>query len=389
MARRVFGTTWWGGAWVAALEQRARLDPNRLPRGRTYARKGQVGGLSVVPGRVTARVRGSRPVPYRVTVEVRRFTAREWDVLLTAVAGRAGHAAALLDAELPPELADHARAAGADLLPGPGDVRPRCSCPDTANPCKHAAAVCYLVADEVDADPFVLFLLRGRERDTVLAHVRARRAPPRAATGETRFPDEPGVAPEQAFGRAPAAVPAPAPAPPAPGRPIPPAVGPPPASGLSIAALSVLATDAAERAWALLAGAGDTGLELTWEDDLARRAAAGPPDGLPALAAAAGVPVRELARRAAAWRVAGRGGLAVLRGGAAPPAACLAEAKADLAESGEPGPTRVWRDRVTRGGVQLRYGEDGRWYPFRRAGGGWELTGPGATRPLDLLYAGC
>ena len=29
-----FGRTWWGRAWLEALEQRARLDPDRLPRGR-------------------------------------------------------------------------------------------------------------------------------------------------------------------------------------------------------------------------------------------------------------------------------------------------------------------------------------------------------------------
>ena len=40
-----FGRTWWGRAWVQALEQRARLDPNRLPRGRGYARDGAVGEL--------------------------------------------------------------------------------------------------------------------------------------------------------------------------------------------------------------------------------------------------------------------------------------------------------------------------------------------------------
>ena len=47
---RTFGVTWWGRAWVDALEGRAQLDPNRLPRGRTYARTGRVGELKVLPG---------------------------------------------------------------------------------------------------------------------------------------------------------------------------------------------------------------------------------------------------------------------------------------------------------------------------------------------------
>jgi hypothetical protein len=76
---------------------------------------------------------------------------------------------------------------GIDLLPVAGELQPRCSCPDWANPCKHAAAVCYLVADTLDADPFLLFLMRGRGRDTLLAGLRTRRAAAGgAATGNGR-----------------------------------------------------------------------------------------------------------------------------------------------------------------------------------------------------------
>ncbi|NBH05878.1 hypothetical protein GTY80_21810, partial [Amycolatopsis sp. SID8362] len=115
--RRNFGTTWWGRAWVDALEQRAKLDPNRLPRGRTYARKGTVTELHFGAGAMTARVRGSRPEPYKVTIAMRTFTDGEWDTLLGVVGTRLGHAAALLDGELPGALAEQAREAGADLLP--------------------------------------------------------------------------------------------------------------------------------------------------------------------------------------------------------------------------------------------------------------------------------
>ncbi|WP_307849539.1 SWIM zinc finger family protein [Qaidamihabitans albus] len=382
MPRRNFGGTWWGRSWVRALEDRASLDPNRLPRGRTYARKDQVGALTVEPGRISARVRGSRATPYRVTVGVHRFADDQWDVLLGTISWQAGYAAALLDAELPPDLAEHARAAGADLLPGPGDLRPRCSCPDSANPCKHAAAVCYLVADEVDADPFVLFLLRGRGRDELFAELRARRGRPAgagAAPGAER-----GLAPREAFARVPGPLPARPAAPLAAGRPAVLPSDPPPASELCGQALAELAADAAARAWELLRGGG-AGLALTAEEDLARRAAGQPLEGLAGLAAAAGVTPRELARRAAAWRAGGAGGLAVTGTAWRPPPAPIAEARAELAESGLPGTTTVWRNRVTRGPVQLRFGADGRWYRFRRAGGGWVLTGPGARRPLDLL----
>ena len=183
--KRPFGATWWGKAWVDALEQRARLDPNRLPRGRTYARTGAVGELGVRAGEIVAAVQGSRAKPYRVTVRVRTYSEKEWDRTLTTLASRVGHLAALLDGEMPPAVIDDLAAAKIDLLPVAGEVQPRCSCPDWADPCKHSAAVCYLVADTLDADPFLLFLMRGRDRETLLAGLRARRAAGVAGTADS------------------------------------------------------------------------------------------------------------------------------------------------------------------------------------------------------------
>ena len=114
-------------------------------------------------------MQGRKTEPYEVRIRVRRFTDEEWDRVLTAISARLGHAAALLDGELPPEIAEDAASAGLDLLPGGGEIGPRCSCPDDADPCKHSAAACYLVADALDADPFAALLLRGRTRDQVLA----------------------------------------------------------------------------------------------------------------------------------------------------------------------------------------------------------------------------
>jgi uncharacterized Zn finger protein len=383
--RRTFGTTWWGRAWVDALEQRAKLDPNRLPRGRTYARQGTVSGLHVGAGAVTARVRGSRPQPYRVTIAMRVFTDGEWDTLLGVVGTQLGHAAALLDGELPAALAEQAREAGADLLPGPGDLRPRCSCPDSANPCKHVAAVYYLVADAVDRDPFALFLLRGRPRADVLAELRARRAPARADRAKPPKLEDRGLTPKAAYARRPGAIPA---VPPPPRVAGPPAVldlDPPAATGWTVTALAALAADAASLARDMLVdGAGVA--ELTFEEDLTRRAAGRSAAEVAALAAAAGVPPRDLARWAQAWREAGRGGLAALRDPWQPGPGPLAEAQAELADAGFAGSPRVWRNRLTQGGLQLRYGRDARWYRFVRAGAEWRLDGPPSASPVDLAY---
>jgi uncharacterized Zn finger protein len=381
--RRTFGNTWWGAAWVDALEQRARLDPNRLPRGRTYARKDTVSGLSVGAGEVSARVRGSRPQPYKVTIKMRVFTAAEWDTLLGVIGTQLGHAAALLDGELPGALAEQAREAGADLLPGPGDLKPRCSCPDSANPCKHVAAVYYLVADEVDKDPFVLFLLRGRPREAVLTELRARRAPTRDEAPKLRV--DVGLTPRAAYSRRLAPIPA-LPAPPrVAGRPAVLDLDPPPSTGWTTASLAVLAADAASLARDLLT-IGPAATDLTFEEDLARRAAPRTRSEIAALADEASVSPRDLTRWAEAWREGGRFGLAALRDTWQPGPGPLEQAAADLAESGLPGKPKTWRNRLTQGDFQLRYGRDGRWYRFTRSGTDWRLDGPPSASPLDLIY---
>ena len=293
--RKPFGATWWGKAWVEALEQRASLDPNRLPRGRTYARGGAVGELEVLPGEVTAPVQGSRRTPYRVRVRVRHFSEEEWAVVMDALAAQVGHAAALLEGELLPEVAEDVRAVGLDLLPGAGEVQPRCSCPDWADPCKHAAAVCYLVADELDRDPFLLFQLRGRARDELLASLRQRRGSRHENGQDARetasadgaglgagFEQDAGVPARKAWqawqewetsngdgpsGDAPESLPAP---PRRPGRPALVLDAAPPGSQVETAALRALAADAARRAWELATGTGGSGLELSFEEDAAR-----------------------------------------------------------------------------------------------------------------------
>jgi uncharacterized Zn finger protein len=389
--RRGFGLTWWGEAWVTALEQRARLDPNRLPRGRSYARGGTVGELTIAPGEVRAAVQGRRVRPYQVRVRVRVLEAEEWDRVLDAIAAQIGHAAALLDGELLPEVADDVRGAGTDLLPGPGELQPRCSCPDWADPCKHAAAVCYLVAGALDADPFSLLLLRGRRRDEVLAALRARR---RSVEAATVSPDrsspatDPGVDAREAYRRLLAPLPVPPLPPQRPGQPSVLPVDPPPGAGLRSEDLVALAADAAARAFQLATGSGDGGLSLDLDADLARRAAGllGTGGGLAALAASAGMPPRELLRWAVTWQQAGPGGLDALRTTWQPAATDLTEGRAALDRHAGQEAVRAWRNRLTRGGLQLRLGGDGQWYRFVRSGGDWVLDGPPSLDP-DALVA--
>ena len=396
-----FGRTWWGRAWVEALEQRARLDPNRLPRGRDYARSGAVGELALAPGEARAQVQGRKTEPYEVRIRVRRFTDEEWDRVLTAISARLGHAAALLDGELPPEIAEDAAGAGLDLLPGGGEIGPRCSCPDDADPCKHSAAACYLVADALDADPFVLLLLRGRTRDQVLAGVRTRRrgAPGEAhadarATGRAAHDDE-GVDARGAF-EPPvpwAEIPAP-PLPPArPGQPAALPVDPPAWRADLGSDLFELAADAATRAWETAVGlSADSGLGLSADADLARRA--GRALGTPAfakLAVRSGISARELARQALAWRNGGLAGLELLHSEWDPateePEApdLLKTARSALRDKNGGAETVIEGNRVTAGRLQLRLGRDLRWYPYARSDGDWEPSGPPDPDPARAV----
>ena len=375
---------------MTALEERARLDPNRLPRGRSYARGGTVGELAIGPGEVRAAVQGRRVRPYQVRVRVRVLEATEWDRVLDAIAAQVGHAAALLDGELLPEVADDVRSAGTDLLPGPGELQPRCSCPDWADPCKHAAAVCYLVAGALDADPFSLLLLRGRRRDEVLAALRARR---RSAKVTMAHPDrsgpavDPGVDAREAYQRSLASLPAPPLPPQRPGQPAVLPVDPPPGAGLRPEDLVALAADAAARAFQLATGSGDGGLSLDLEADLARRAAGllGERRGIGALAASAAMPSRELLRWAVTWQQAGRGGLDALRTTWQPAATDLAEGRVALDRPAGQGGVRAWRNRLTCGRLQLRLGGDGQWYRFVRSGSEWVLDGPPSPEPGALV----
>jgi uncharacterized Zn finger protein len=263
-SRRTFGQTWWGGEWVSALEDRAGLDPGRLSRGRSYARRGAVARLTLAPGLVMASVQGSRALPYTVTVRVATFGPDEWTRVLAAIAAKIGRVAALVDGELPPEVVDDVAGTGLDLLPGPGEVQPRCSCPDVGDPCKHGAAVCYLIADAMDEDPFAVLLLRGRPRREVLSALRALRTT--AAPGDRRAPDAArvpgddmgdtsaiaGVVAREAYARASGSRP-PIPVPPLPpdrpGQPVTIGVDPPPGSGIDPEALRLLGAAAARRAW--------------------------------------------------------------------------------------------------------------------------------------------
>jgi uncharacterized Zn finger protein len=163
-----FGASWWARRWQAVLE--ACHMGARLDRGQSYARGGQVIDLEVNKGEVTARVQGTRPQPYEVSLVVDLLTPADRARLAARLREQALFTARLLAGEMPPEIETVFQAAGLELFPNPDrDLSTSCSCPDTANPCKHIAAVYLLLGEVFDSDPFLLFRLRGLDRNQLVA----------------------------------------------------------------------------------------------------------------------------------------------------------------------------------------------------------------------------
>jgi uncharacterized Zn finger protein len=174
-ARGPMTQTWWSGRFVAVLEDIGL--GSRLQRGRTYARKGQVISLDVDAGAVRASVQGSRARPYRVRIGITAFGKPEWAKLEQALAASAWYSAKLLAGEMPEDIEQVFAAQGLPLFPAAAhEISMDCSCPDRELPCKHIAAVFYLLAESFDDDPFTILAWRGRDREELLANLEAVRS---------------------------------------------------------------------------------------------------------------------------------------------------------------------------------------------------------------------
>ncbi|HEY3997287.1 MAG TPA: SWIM zinc finger family protein [Candidatus Xenobia bacterium] len=169
-----FAEQWWAQRWIGTLESFGWS--NRLARGKSYALSGQVIDYHVHPGEIVAKVQGSRPKPYTVKISMHTLTNSEWDRAIHRMAGSASYAARLLSGEMPQDIEDVFTDLGSSLLPThEWDLKTNCSCPDYANPCKHIAAVHYILGEAFDQDPFLIFQLRGRSREQLLAALRSAR----------------------------------------------------------------------------------------------------------------------------------------------------------------------------------------------------------------------
>ncbi|MCA0454298.1 MAG: SWIM zinc finger family protein [Chloroflexi bacterium] len=180
--RGAFAANWWAKRWLSVLDSYG--IGSRLQRGRSYARSGQVLNIDVQPGLVTADVQGSRPKPYAVEIQVNKLPDKEWERVLDTISEQAIFAAQLLDGTMPQEIETAFETADVSLFPtSTRDFVTECSCPDYSNPCKHIAAVYYLLGEQFDRNPFPIFTLRGHTREQVIEALRKRRS---ASVSETR-----------------------------------------------------------------------------------------------------------------------------------------------------------------------------------------------------------
>ena len=166
--RGSFVKSWWVKRWIKILES-FNLGA-RLTRGKTYARKGQVTSIKIETGLVRAKVQGSSSKPYSVTIKVRTLNGSEWERLAERLALKPIFAAKLLAGEMPEDIDSAFQEIGLSLFPAKSDdLETDCSCPDWSNPCKHIAAVYYLLGEEFDRDPFLIFKLRGVDMDDFMS----------------------------------------------------------------------------------------------------------------------------------------------------------------------------------------------------------------------------
>lgn len=184
--RGSIGESWWSGRFISVLES---FDIGaRLQRGRSYARSGQVLSVDIESGVVSAKVQGSGSKPYKIKIKIKPFSDSEWSKAEQAMSEQALFMAKLLAGEMPKEIEEAFTACGLKLFPATTkDIESDCSCPDWSNPCKHIAAAYYILAEQFDEDPFLIFAWRGRTKEGLIKNLRKlRSALPTEAENESQ-----------------------------------------------------------------------------------------------------------------------------------------------------------------------------------------------------------
>lgn len=158
--KNLYGVTPWG-AWFIDVLDSYRMG-ERLDRGRRYANTGRVLSLELKEGRAAAKVAGNYSPFYRVAISFPPL--KEAEKVYKMIENDPPLLARIASGELPETFLLRLKKKGIDLIPGRWqEMKRSCSCPDWGDPCKHMAALYYIIAREIDADPHALFRLRGMD----------------------------------------------------------------------------------------------------------------------------------------------------------------------------------------------------------------------------------
>jgi uncharacterized Zn finger protein len=151
-------TSFWGQAWNKNLMLYADYE-SRMAPARTALRRGEILDLKISSGRVVAVAAGLDV--YDVMVRIRPLDEELWAEIRADCAGQVSTLVELLSGQLSKAVMQRVTVPELGLFPTGSEIRASCSCPDDARLCMHAAAALYGVSILLDAQPGLLFTLRG------------------------------------------------------------------------------------------------------------------------------------------------------------------------------------------------------------------------------------
>ena len=160
---------WLGRSWLELLDDYGSSYGPRVARGRSLAR-GRIRDLWFSPGFADAEVHDKEI--HRSTLRVRAYSESEWKRVLKTLSKNLAHVATLMEGRMPEKLVEELAEGGIDIMPTVEEIGGDCSCRDYELPCAHLCGVHHVVGDAVDGEPFLLFTLRGRTREQIMASLR-------------------------------------------------------------------------------------------------------------------------------------------------------------------------------------------------------------------------
>lgn len=191
---------YWSKQWSAQVRELGILGDAGGGRSAAApaAPPARVRRLEVVPGGIVASLQDRAAGACTVEIRVAPLSDAQWDRLVELLGGQPMLSAQLHSGTVPPEIEQLFAEAGATLVPRSADeFTILCSACD-AQPCRHLALINTLFAEMLDDDPWLLFLLRGRERQQIAREVReSRNVPGRESAPAGDAPAGQPLAPER------------------------------------------------------------------------------------------------------------------------------------------------------------------------------------------------